>query len=104
MNNARIFENGYQGTEAYPEYVDHYFCFPTQSDADEASKLFLARGWRVLVTPGAAGTDWLALATQPAHGDEDMGPLWHELAKLASQFGGNYDGFERPAGDEENLS
>ena len=104
MNNPRIFENGYQGTEAYPEYIEHFFYFPTQSDADEASRLLLARGWRVLIKPGPDGTDWLALATQPARGDEEMGPLWEELTELASRFGGNYDGFERPAGAEENLN
>src|SRR6266481_5281181 len=104
VNQTRIYDNGYQGTDAYPEYIDHYLYFPTQTDADEATKLLLARGWRVTVTPGADGTDWLALATQPARGDEEMGPLWEELTVLASQFGGNYDGWERPAGDEENLN
>jgi hypothetical protein len=73
MNRPRNFENGYQGTEAYPEYIEHFLYFPTQSDADEASKLLLARGWSVLIKPGPDGTDWLALATQPARGDEEMG-------------------------------
>jgi hypothetical protein len=104
MNNTRIFENGYQATEEYPEYIDHYLYFSTQSDAGEATKMLLARGWRVAVRPGADGTDWLALATQPARGDEEMGPLWEELTALASQFGGNYDGFERPAGEEEHWN
>ncbi len=73
-----------------------FIYFATQADADEAAKLLLARGWRVVVTPGTDGTNWLALATQPARGDEEMGPLWEELTALASQFGGNYDGWERP--------
>jgi len=104
VNNPRIYDNGYQGTDAFPEYIDHYLYFATQADADEAAKLLLARGWRVVVTPGTDGTNWLALATQPARGDEEMGPLWEELTALASQFGGNYDGWERPADEDENLN
>jgi hypothetical protein len=100
----RKFDNGYQGTDEYPEYIDHYLYFSTQADADSAAKLLLARGWRVTVTPSASGADWLALATQPARGAEDTGPLFVELTALASQFSGNYDGYERPAGDEENFN
>ncbi|HWX56193.1 MAG TPA: ribonuclease E inhibitor RraB [Verrucomicrobiae bacterium] len=104
MSNQRVFENGYRGTKEYPEYVEHYFYFPTQSAADEAAKPLLARGWSVTVKPGADGTDWLALATQPARGDEEMWPLWEELTELAAEFGGNYDGFERPLGEDEPLN
>jgi hypothetical protein len=104
VNNARIFDNGYQGTDAFPEYIDHYFYFPTESEGNEATKLLLARGWRVVLRPSASGPDWLVLATQPARGDEEMGPIWEELTVLASRFRGNYDGWERPAGEEENLN
>src|SRR5258708_22443585 len=80
-----------------------FIYFATQADADEAAKLLLARGWRVVVTPGTDGTNWLALATQPARGDEEIAPLWEELTALASHFGGNYDRWERPPDEDENL-
>ena len=61
----RKFDNGYQGTDEYPEYIDHYLYFSTQADADNAAKLLLARGWRVTVTPSAGGTE-LAGVSDPA--------------------------------------
>jgi hypothetical protein len=86
MENGRTFENGYRASEDYPEYIDHYFYFPLQSDAEKAAEHLRARGWPTNVRPGACGDDWLALATQPARGDEDMEPIWYELTAFAEKF------------------
>jgi hypothetical protein len=36
MKETSPFDNGYQPTEDYPEYIDHYFYFPQSSDAEAA--------------------------------------------------------------------
>lgn len=102
MRQERTFDNGYEGTEEYPEYIDHYFYFPARSGALKMAERLRARGWSVKVLPAAVGAEWLALATQPATGDEDMGEIWVEFTALASRLGGNYDGWERPM-DEPDV-
>jgi hypothetical protein len=46
----------------------------------------------------------LLLATQPATGDEDTGPIFDELTAFANQFNGIYDGYERPLSDNEFMN
>lgn len=96
MERGRTFENGYEATEEFPEYIDHYFYFPIKSDAETAAERLRARGWKVEVRPAGVGQNWLALPTQPAIGDEDMEEIYFELTTFAAGVNGVYDGWERP--------
>ena len=98
----RVYDNGYVATEEFPEYIDHYLYFPERSDAERAALQLRTRGWQVAVRPGAALSDWLALATQPATGEEEMGDLYYELSVFAKRFNGRYDGWERPMTDDDD--
>ena len=100
----RTYDNGYHGTEHFPEYIDHYLYFPTQEQADLASAQLLLRGWLTRVSPAALGSDWLLLATQPATGEEEMGDLYQQLSDFAERCGGHYDGWERPMDDDGDES
>ncbi len=104
MERGRTFENGYKATEEYPEYIDHYLYFPAESNAAQAAERLRARGWNTKVCPAAIGTEWLALATQPATGEEDMEDIYSELTAFAAQFDGVYDGWERPMTEGDYLT
>jgi hypothetical protein len=99
----RIYENGYVGTEEFPEYIDHYLYFPERSDAERAAVQLRKRGWNVEVRPAAVGPEWLAFATQPATGQEEMGDVYNELSAFARRFGGVYDGWERPMTEDDEY-
>jgi hypothetical protein len=101
--NGRTFENGYRASEEFPEYIDHFFYFPMNSDAEMAAERLRARGWSTRVELGADDTDWLLWATQPARGDEDMEEVFSELEAFAEKFNGTYDGYGRPADDGDLL-
>ncbi len=96
MEDGRTFENGYIASNEYPEYIDHYLYFPAHAEAEKAAGRLRERGWRVEVRPAALRADWLALARQPATGDEDMEDIYFELTAFAAEFNGSYDGWERP--------
>lgn len=98
----RTYDNGYQGTEQFPEYIDHYLYFPTQEQADRASAQLLQRGWLTRVSPAALRSDWLLLATQPATGREDIEQLYEQLSEFAELCAGHYDGYERPMEDDDS--
>ena len=102
VKERRTYDNGYQGTEQFPEYIDHYFYFPTQKEAELASAQILQRGWFARVQPAALGSDWLLLATQPATGEEDIEQLYEQLSEFAELWGGHYDGYERPMEDDDS--
>jgi len=103
MKTQRIYENGYRATEQFPEYIDHFLYFPSQEAADSAATQLLKRAWSTRVCQAATRDDWLLLATQPATGNEEMEDIYNELCAFAEQFRGHYDGWERPA-DEEDES
>lgn len=100
----RVFENGYAPTEEFPEYIDHYLYFPERSDAERAAVQLRRLGWKAEVRPAAVGPDWLALATQPATGEEEMGAIYDELSAFAKRFNGAYDGWERPMTDDDYVN
>jgi hypothetical protein len=104
MSDRQPFDNGYLPTKDYPEYIDHYFYFPQSPEAERAAVQLRRRGWSTEVRLGADGANWLALSTQPATGDEDMGPIWEELTAFAARFGGVYDGWERPMDEPESVN
>jgi hypothetical protein len=95
MQQGRVFENGYRASEEYPEYIDHWFYFAVKTNAERAAERLRRRGWHTQVVPSINGM-WLALATQPATGDEDTGPIFDELTAFAEKHHGVYDGYERP--------
>ena len=100
----RIYDNGYVGTAEFPEYIDHYLYFPERSDAEQAAVHLRERGWKAQVMPAAVGSDWLALATQPATGEEEMGDNYDELSRFAEGFNGAYDGWERPMTEDDPVN
>ena len=103
MQKGRIFENGYRASKEYPEYIDHWFYFPSQADAEPAAERLRNRGW-LTRTVETEGLDWLLVATQPATGDEDTGPIFEELTAFANQFNGIYDGYERPLSEDASMN
>ncbi len=104
MERGRTFKNGYRATDEFPEYIDHYFYFAAQSNAVKAAERLLERGWQTIVRPTAVGPTWLALATQPATGEEEMEDIYFELTAFAVEFDGEYDGWERPLTDGDYLT
>jgi hypothetical protein len=63
MNEGRTYENGYRASEEFPQYIDHWFYFSCQSDAEGAAAGLRARGWSTQVVLSTSGKEWLALAT-----------------------------------------
>jgi hypothetical protein len=105
MKPQRVYENGYRGTEEFPEYIEHYLYFSLRKAADLAAEQLVRRGWTTRVLPAAVGDDWLVLATQPATGEEEMDEIYNSLAQFAESFNGTYDGWERPADfEDENVN
>jgi Regulator of ribonuclease activity B len=96
MAPKRVYENGYVPTDKFPEYIEHYLYFPQRSNAERAALHLRERGWTTQVKPAAAGSDWLAFATQPATGEEDMDLIYDDLSAFAKRFKGVYDGWEHP--------
>ena len=103
METGRTFENGYRASEEFPEYIEHFFYFPMNSDAEMAADHLRERGWSTRVELGADDVDWLVLATQPARGDEDMEDIFAELEAFAAKFNGTYDGYGRPMDDGDFI-
>lgn len=96
MKAGRTYENGYRASEEFPEYIDHWFYFSAQVDAECAAARLRDRGWSTSIKPSASDTDWLVLATQPATGDEEMEEIYYDLSSFAERLRGHYDGWERP--------
>jgi hypothetical protein len=96
MEKGRTFENGFRASEEFPEYIDHFFYFPMNSDAETAAASLRERGWSTRVELGADDTDWVLWATQPARGDEDMNDIYSDMDALATKFNGIDDGYGRP--------
>lgn len=74
--------------------MKHYLYFPKKPSAEEAGERLRGRGFSVEVRKGADG-NWLALTTKatPKTG-EQMDELRDEMEALATQFGGEYYGWE----------
>jgi hypothetical protein len=98
MEKGNNFES-YRATQKFPEYIDHWFYFPMNSDAEMAATSLRERGWSTRVELGADDTDWVLWATQPARGDEDMNVIYSDMDAVATKFNGTYDGFGRPMDD-----
>jgi hypothetical protein len=73
----------------------HYLYFAKKPNAEQVGELLRSRGFTVEVRKGADGKNWLTLAAKaaPLNG-EQMDQLRDEMEAIASQFGGEYDGWE----------
>jgi hypothetical protein len=75
--------------------VRHYLYFPQRTRAEEGAQWFRAQGFEVEVRPGTDGENWLTLVKrQTPNGAEETDKLHDEMEALASQLGGEYDGWE----------
>jgi hypothetical protein len=99
MEKGRTFENGYRASQEFPEYIDHWFYFPMNSDAEMAAASLRERGWSTRVELAPDDTHWVLWATQPARGDEDMNDIYSDMDAVATKFNGTYDGYGRPMDD-----
>jgi hypothetical protein len=79
------------------DFIEHFFYFPERSNADQVAKRLQAKGWRVQVTKSAEQENWLVFATQLSPIEGEIEKLWWQLTQLAKEFGGEYDGYGRPA-------
>ena len=79
--------------EAKSQFLDHYLYFPQKSLAQQAGDRLQAKGWTVEVKRAADGESWLTLAKQPAPIDDTIEEVRDELEQLASELGGEYDGW-----------
>jgi len=91
-------EHGSNGATPEPpeDFLDHFFEFPNMQGADQAAERLRARGWEVMVRKMMDEETWMVQATQPGPIPEDREALYAELAKLAQECGGEYDGWEGP--------
>jgi hypothetical protein len=73
----------------------HSLYFPEKPKAEKAAERLRKRGLRVGVRKGADGEKWLAPATNaPPRTAEQMDEVCDEMEALATQFSGEYDGWE----------
>jgi hypothetical protein len=79
------------------DFMEHFFYFAEKSNAGKAAKRLEAKGWRVQVKESADEVRWLLFATQLSPIEDELEKQWWELSRLAEEFGGEYDGYARPA-------
>jgi len=78
-----------------PKFMRHYLYFKEESQAHEAAKRLRSQGLSVEVRLGADRKNWLALASQePLHSADDMEEVRDKMEAIASEFYGEYDGWE----------
>jgi aminoglycoside phosphotransferase (APT) family kinase protein len=83
-------------------FLDHYFFFSDQGDADQAAQRLQERGWTIeSMSLDAKQQKWLLQARQ-AGPIENLSELQTELDLLADDHHGEYDGWQVP-GVTENL-
>lgn len=70
---------------------EHFFYCAVNPEAERLADRLRRRGWTVQVGLGAHDGNWLVFAQEPAP-VRDMEELWDELATLAEEFNGRYDG------------
>lgn len=80
---------------ARPKFMRHYLYFSEESQARKAANHLRSQGLSVDVRLGADQKNWLALATQnPLRSAVDMEEVRSKMEAIASEFGGEYDGWE----------
>jgi Regulator of ribonuclease activity B len=82
------------------KYLDHFFYFARQADADEAARRLRKRGWTVKpISKQENETKWWVEARQPGP-LKNLDKVLDELEKLAKSLHGEYDGWEVPVAPE----
>jgi hypothetical protein len=85
-----------------PTAIRHYLYVPTHAEAELAVAELTARGFAAVLTPplgalgdGTTSTDWGVVATETAAPSiEHVRATRAVFARLATKFGGTYDGWE----------
>jgi hypothetical protein len=73
----------------------HYLYFPNRTDAETAGECLKSKGYSVEVRRSGDDKSWLVLATQEGCiALEEVDTLRDEMESLASNFDGEYDGWE----------
>ena len=72
-----------------------YLYFPSENGARDAAARLNQQGYGVTVRPGADDINWLALASRSLADDTELDEAEEALEQLASNLGGEYDGYER---------
>ncbi|MFA5952932.1 MAG: ribonuclease E inhibitor RraB [Hyphomicrobium sp.] len=78
-----------------PHVIHHYLYTPTREAAGQVAKVLRQRGFDVEERLGGDGVNWLVLGHHEVVPTEQlMTSLRHSLEALASEVGGEYDGWE----------
>jgi regulator of ribonuclease activity B len=83
------------GNLSLPTEIVNYLYLPDEIRARQAASELATAGYRVEVRPAAKGPSWLALAKiDMVPSSENVGLVRQRFEGLASQLGGEYDGWE----------
>jgi regulator of ribonuclease activity B len=78
-----------------PHAIDHYLYIPDRELAAKVAEELKQHGFRVEQRPGAAGTNWLVLASHTQLLTEPFLRSTRRLMEVIAKFGfGDYDGWE----------
>ncbi len=85
--------------------LQYYFYFPQKEQAEKLSTLLVAEGLSCEVDQSAGDKrDWLCLAKHETRIDSGaLTALGKHFAALATELGGEFDGWERAPGSDEKL-
>jgi hypothetical protein len=88
-------EKQFSATHSHEKSVQCFLYFPEKKNAEKAAERLRNREFSLVVRKGADGANWLVLVTSaPLKTGERMDTLRSEMEALASEFGGEYDGWE----------
>ena len=80
-----------------PHPIEFYFYFPTEGAADKACEKLASQSYSVVVRPSASTNESLCLATKSLIPTVDeLNRLSSEFEALATELGGEYDGWGSP--------
>lgn len=78
-----------------PLVLRHYLYFRDSAAASAVGKRIGSQDFNVVIRRGADGVDWLVLASQRVvPGEEAVEATRQLLENVASEYGGEYDGWE----------
>ena len=77
--------------------IEFFFYFPAQAAAQSACSLLESQGYQVIVRPSASTSEFLCKADKPLLPSlEALSELRSQFEALASEMGGEYDGWGTP--------
>lgn len=83
------------GSPPTGQALQHYLYFPEKSNAERAAQWFHSQGLSVETKLSRDGENWLTLVKHSAPAKaEEMDKLREEIAAIASQLNGEYDGWD----------